>query len=180
VFTARYGLGLYVFCVGLRTNSDYFPIQCSSVCIGDCVYDDVGANLLHNSAVYANLRISCCPLIYCSHCTCRRDTGFTGYMLTTLLPEQWRCTTQHSVLRRWLCHFWHRQTARTHYSHAQSENPHWFIVVGVTGCLMWSLEAISDVQVVGYSDGMAGDTGRHIRNCYIDQWLLHVPSGTAI
>jgi hypothetical protein len=27
VFTARYGLGLYVFCVDLRTNSDYFPIQ---------------------------------------------------------------------------------------------------------------------------------------------------------
>jgi hypothetical protein len=27
VFTARYVLGLYVFCVDLRTNSDYFPIQ---------------------------------------------------------------------------------------------------------------------------------------------------------
>ena len=27
VFTARYGLNIYVFCVDLRTNSDYFPIQ---------------------------------------------------------------------------------------------------------------------------------------------------------
>jgi hypothetical protein len=27
VFTARYGLGFYVFCVDLRTNSDCFPIQ---------------------------------------------------------------------------------------------------------------------------------------------------------
>jgi len=27
VFTARYGLDIYVFCVDLRTNSHYFPIQ---------------------------------------------------------------------------------------------------------------------------------------------------------
>jgi hypothetical protein len=27
VSTARYGLGVYVFCVDLRTNRDYFPIQ---------------------------------------------------------------------------------------------------------------------------------------------------------
>jgi hypothetical protein len=27
VFIERYGLDIYVFCVDLRTNSDYFPIQ---------------------------------------------------------------------------------------------------------------------------------------------------------
>jgi len=27
VFTAWYGLGFYEFCLDLRTNSDYFPIQ---------------------------------------------------------------------------------------------------------------------------------------------------------
>jgi hypothetical protein len=27
VFTARYGLGFYVFSVDLRTNRDYFPMQ---------------------------------------------------------------------------------------------------------------------------------------------------------
>jgi hypothetical protein len=62
VFTARCELGLYMFCVDLRTNSDYFPFQCLSVCIGDYVYDEVGANLLYNRAVYADLRISCGPL----------------------------------------------------------------------------------------------------------------------
>jgi hypothetical protein len=40
VFTARYGLGLYVFCVDLRTNVDYFPIHNWLVFITetDCVY----------------------------------------------------------------------------------------------------------------------------------------------
>lgn len=34
-----------------------------------------------------------------------------------------------------LCHSWHRQTAGTRYSHAQSEKPHWFIMADVTSCL---------------------------------------------
>jgi hypothetical protein len=80
VFTAWYGLDLYVFCVDLRTNSHYFPIQHELSGLynrdGLCLLRGTDWVLKCNSGLSSDVadRSRCCVHLPTGHSALQTDT----------------------------------------------------------------------------------------------------------